>query len=161
MKTRPATIADAEALGRGMKAVADEGPWLATEAGVSVEDMAKRYRRAFAEGHQSIALLGDEGEIVGSIDLHPTPFAGVITLGMWILPEFRGKGGGRALIEAGIATRPEGTHKIELECWPENVAALALYRATGFEEDGLRRKHYRRRDGSLRSAVIMSRLFLD
>ena len=38
-------------------------------------------------------------------------------------------------------------HKIELECWPENEAAIALYADSGFGIEGLRRDHYRRRDG--------------
>ncbi len=47
-------------------------------------------------------------------------------------------------------------HKVELEVWPENERAIALYEALGFEHEGLRRNHYRRRDGSLRSAVLMA-----
>jgi putative acetyltransferase len=54
---------------------------------------------------------------------------------------------------------PEGVHKVELEVFPDNGPALALYRSLGFEQEGVRRDHYRRRDGSLRSAVIMARLF--
>jgi GNAT superfamily N-acetyltransferase len=50
-------------------------------------------------------------------------------------------------------------HKIELEVWPHNEAAIALYERLGFEREGLRRDHYRRRDGRLHSSVIMARLF--
>jgi putative acetyltransferase len=80
---------------------------------------------------------------------------------MWVLPEHRGKGGGRMLLDAALAARPQDAHKIELEVFPENEAAAALYRSAGFEVEGRRRAHFRRRDGSLRSSVIMSRLFLD
>jgi ribosomal protein S18 acetylase RimI-like enzyme len=55
--------------------------------------------------------------------------------------------------------RPGDVHKIELEVFPDNEAAIGLYRSTGFAEEGLRRDHYRREDGSLRSALIMARLF--
>ncbi|HEX2163218.1 MAG TPA: N-acetyltransferase, partial [Thermoanaerobaculia bacterium] len=85
--------------------------------------------------------------------------AGVVAIGMWVLPSHRRRGGGRMLMEAALASRPEEVHKIELEVFPENEAAIALYRRMGFEEEGLRREHYRRRDGSLRSALIMARLF--
>ena len=33
---------------------------------------------------------------------------------------------------------------------------LTLYGAAGFEVEGLRRDHYRRQDGSLRSTLIMA-----
>ena len=36
--------------------------------------------------------------------------------------------------------------------------AIALYSSAGFEVEGLRRDHYRRRDGRLRSALVMARL---
>jgi putative acetyltransferase len=63
------------------------------------------------------------------------------------------------LMEAALAARPADAHKIELEVFPDNEAAIGLYRSFGFEEEGLRRDHYRRRDGSLRSALVMARLF--
>jgi putative acetyltransferase len=49
-------------------------------------------------------------------------------------------------------------HKVELEVWPDNARAIALYKAHGFEIEGERRQHYRRRDGTLRSSLIMARL---
>ena len=49
-------------------------------------------------------------------------------------------------------------HKLELEVWPDNGPAISLYTRYGFEVEGLRRSHYRRRDGSLRSSLIMARL---
>jgi ribosomal protein S18 acetylase RimI-like enzyme len=91
--------------------------------------------------------------------MHSTQTPGVLSLGMWVAPEHRGRGGGRMLMEAALAARPEHVHKIELEVWPDNEGAIALYRKLGFEEEGLRRDHYRRRDGSLRSSLIMARLF--
>lgn len=48
-----------------------------------------------------------------------------------------------------------------LEVWPDNERAIALYEAYGFEREGLRRDHYRRRDGTLRSSVLMARLLGD
>jgi putative acetyltransferase len=65
------------------------------------------------------------------------------------------------LVEAAIKARPANVHKIELEVWPDNEGAIRLYERTGFEREGLRRDHYRRRDGRLHSSVIMARLFPD
>lgn len=157
MQVRDATFEDCDALGAGMKVVVDEGIWLAT-AEASELELANRFRQAILEGHP-LWVLEDEGGIVGSLGMQPTQAAGVMSLGMWVVPSHRRRGGGRMLIEAALATRPEEVHKIELEVFPENEAAVALYKSVGFEEEGLRRDHYRRRDGSLRSALIMARLF--
>ena len=54
--------------------------------------------------------------------------------------------------------RSVGAHKVELEVWPDNVRAIGLYESAGFEVEGLKRNHYRRRDGSLRSALVMGLL---
>lgn len=160
MEVRPAAIVDSGPLGRGMKQVVDEGVWLATEAGATEADLAARFRLALEDGHP-LFVLEDGGEIVGCVGLHPAPADGVLALGMWILAPWRGRGGGRLLIDAALGARPADVHKIELEVFPENEAAIGLYRAAGFEQEGLRRDHYRRRDGSRRSAVIMARLFRD
>jgi putative acetyltransferase len=63
------------------------------------------------------------------------------------------------LLEVAIEARPADVHKIELEVWPHNEAAIGLYERFGFEREGLRRDHYRRNDGKLHSSVIMARLF--
>lgn len=96
--------------------------------------------------------------MVGCLGLHPAGPPGVLSLGMWILPGWRRRGGGRALMEAALAAIPDDVHKHTLEVFPENEAAIALYRLLGFEQEGLLRDHYRREDGGLRSSLIMSRL---
>jgi len=48
-------------------------------------------------------------------------------------------------------------HKVELEAWVDNARAIALYTSSGFEVEGIRRNHYRRKDGTLRSAMIMAK----
>jgi RimJ/RimL family protein N-acetyltransferase len=156
MHVRDATFEDCDAIGAGMKAVVDEGRWLATEA-ATADELADRFRQVILEG-DPLLVLEEDGGIVGSLGLHSTDARGVLALGMWVLAAHRGRGGGRMLMEAALATRPEDVHKIELEVWPDNEAAIALYRKLGFEEEGLRRDHYRRRDGSLRSSLIMARL---
>jgi RimJ/RimL family protein N-acetyltransferase len=156
MHVRSATFEDCDAIGAGMKVVVDEGVWLATEA-ASAEELAERHRTAILAG-EPLFILEDSGEIVGCLGLHET-VPGVLYLGMWLLPAHRGRGGGQMLVEAAIDDHPPDVHKIELEVFPDNERAVALYEKLGFEEEGLRRDHYRRRDGSLRSALIMARLF--
>jgi RimJ/RimL family protein N-acetyltransferase len=158
MDVRRARIEDAEEIGRALKMVIDEERWLATENPVSAAELADRVRQRREDGHIQL-LLEDDGSLVGTVALKPTRAEGVLSLGTWILPGHRGQGGGSALMAAALAARPPDVHKIELEVWPDNEAAIALYRRFGFEQEGLRRDHYRRRDGSLRSSLIMARLF--
>jgi RimJ/RimL family protein N-acetyltransferase len=159
MKVRPATLADCVALAEGMHAVASEGRWLATDASTPVEDLVERFRAGVQWEEQLLLVLEAEGAVAGSLGLHPTRADGVLALGMWILPQWRGQGGGRELIEAALAARPASVHKIELEVFPENEAAIGLYSSIGFEREGLRRDHWRRDDGRLHSTLIMARLF--
>jgi RimJ/RimL family protein N-acetyltransferase len=157
MHVRDATFEDCDAIGAGMKVVVDERRWLATED-ASAEELANRFRQVILEG-DPLLVLEEGGGIIGALGMHSTQTQGVLSLGMWVGSEQRGRGGGRMLMEAALAARPEQVHKLELEVWPDNEGAIALYRKLGFEEEGLRRDHYRRRDGSLRSSLIMARLF--
>jgi RimJ/RimL family protein N-acetyltransferase len=165
MRVRPVTDADIEELSRGLKLVVDEKRWVALQPPVTDAELAERFRTRIGEGHRMFALEDDEAEdgpaLIGNIDLRPTRIDGVHAIGMWILPERRGQGGGRKLLEAAIDARPAHVHKIELEVWPDNEAAIGLYERLGFEREGLRRDHYRRGDGKLHSSVIMARLFPD
>lgn len=158
MRVREATIDDCDTLGRGMKVVVDEGRWLATELGTA-QEMTDRFSHAVLDEEHTLLALESGGEVVGALGMHPTGVNGVLSMGMWVLPGERGRGGGRMLMAAAIDAVPDGIHKLELEVFPDNEAAIALYRSFGFEQEGVRRDHYRRRDGSLRSALIMARLF--
>ena len=93
--------------------------------------------------------------IVGFIGLHLEPY-GVVDFGMALLDGWRGQGLGSALLEAAIAwSRESGAHKMSLEVWPHNEAALALYHGRGFVEEGRKVRHYRRRNGELWDAILM------
>lgn len=82
-----------------------------------------------------------------------------MSIGMCIVEQARGRGGGRLLMETVMAhARASPLHKVELEVWIDNARAIALYEAFGFEVEGERRRHYRRRDGTLRSTFLMARL---
>lgn len=165
MRVRPVTEADLEELARGFKVVVDEERWVARQPPVAAADLAEELRQRLGEARLMFALEGTDAEggpaLVGFIDLYPTRTDGVYAFGLWVLPGVRGKGGGRTLLEAAIDARPPHVHKIELETWPHNEAAIALYEHLGFEREGLRRDHYRRADGSLQSSLIMARLFPD
>ena len=154
---REARLEDTDAIARVIAAVADEG-LIATEPPVDLAARAQAFRRMIeAEGPEALWVLEEDGRVIGNAGVNETAAPGVLSLGMAILPEARGRGGGRALLEAIIQhARTSGAHKLELEVWPDNSPAIGLYTSAGFEEEGLRRDHYRRRDGSLRSALLMA-----
>ncbi len=157
MEIRRARLEDAAKLAEQMKAVVDEGGWLATESDRTIEQLTAMFRAGLEEGH-ILFILEDDLRVAGAIGLHPTGIDGVLNLGMSILAEHRGQGWGRKLLDAALAAaEAEVVRKIALEVFPDNGRAIALYAAAGFEVEGVKRNHYLREDGSLRSALLMAR----
>jgi RimJ/RimL family protein N-acetyltransferase len=156
---REALEQDAQPAAEVLAAVAEEG-LISTEPPVDVDARADRFRGMLEPGRPDRlwVLCDEDGAIVGTLGLHATRVAGVLSLGTAIRDGYRGAGGGRMLMESALAWARDSddVHKVELEVWPDNTRAIAYYRAFGFEEEGLRRDHYRRRDGSLRSAALMA-----
>jgi RimJ/RimL family protein N-acetyltransferase len=156
---RRATARDAEAFASVVAAVAAEERWIGTESPVDVAAFADRVRGLLDAGDDVLWVLEADGRVVGTLGLHGTRAAGVMAIGMCILEEARGRGGGRLFMETVVAhALASPLHKLELEVWPDNARAIALYESFGFEVEGERRAHYRRRDGTLRSSLIMARL---
>lgn len=146
----PATSADADAYAAVFAAVAHERRWILTEPPLDAVAFADRVRTTIAEGRDTLLALrdhggegGEDGEVVGTLGLHATAVPGVASLGMCIVAAARGRGGGRLLLEAALAAaRESGLAKVELEVWPDNGRAIALYARHGFQVEGLRRAHH-------------------
>jgi RimJ/RimL family protein N-acetyltransferase len=155
LSVRPATLDDVDALVAMLVEVAGEGRWIGTEAPVDVEGRRERMVRE-VEGDDTIVLVAEAGgEPVGQLGLHLARY-GVADLGMVVAPNWRGRGVGTALMaEAVERARAAGAHKIALQVWPHNAAAIALYERFGFQREGYLTRHYRRRSGELWDAVIM------
>ncbi|MGI8904356.1 MAG: GNAT family N-acetyltransferase [Solirubrobacteraceae bacterium] len=155
---RKARSEDAEAIARVMAAVAEEG-LLATEPPVDLAARARRFRETIeGAGPAGLWVLERDARVVGHAGVQETHAPGVLTLGIALLAPARGQGAGRTLLDVLVRhARSCGAHKLELEVWPDNARAIALYALAGFGVEGLRRDHYRRRNGSLRSALLMAR----
>ena len=113
-----------------------------TEAGPK-EQTFEYYRNIVSGGHAHlVAVRGNQ--VLGWCDV--LPLIGqmrkhVGTLGMGVSVEERGRGVGKALIQAAIATATErGLSRIELTVHCENSAAQALYRSVGFVHEGMRHR---------------------
>jgi RimJ/RimL family protein N-acetyltransferase len=154
---REATLEDVDAVAHVVAAVAPEG-YLAAQPPVDLDERAERFRRTVeSEGTARLWVLEDGSRVVGYLGAEES-VPGVFSLGMAIVPEARGRGGGRALLAAlEEHARGAGAHKLWLEAWSDNAGAIAFYAAAGFEVEGLKRDHYRRRDGTLRSTLLMGR----
>ena len=156
MVVREATVDDIPGIVQTIVEVAPEGV-LGVEPPVDVEVRSERHRKTLeAPGMGGAWVLEENDEQVGHLFLLESGPPGLLSIGMVLLPRARGRGGGRMLIDRAVAhARAAGAHKIELEVWPDNGRAVALYASSGFEVEGLKRDHYRRKDGSLRSALVM------
>jgi ribosomal-protein-alanine N-acetyltransferase len=72
-------------------------------------------------------------------------------------PAARRRGWGAALVEmAASIAREAGAFEMFLEVAADNLAALKLYEATGFDRVGLRKGYYPHHDGA-KDAVVMRR----
>jgi RimJ/RimL family protein N-acetyltransferase len=157
MTVREAGAKDADAIAGILAEVAEEG-MLGTEPPVDRDERAARFAETIDDDGPGAFWVLEGGCRMLGFAAVLVRVAGVLSLAMAILPEARGQGGGRSLVEAATQhARAAGAHKLELEVFPHNARAIALYAAAGFEVEGLRRDHYRRRDGTLRSTLIMAK----
>jgi RimJ/RimL family protein N-acetyltransferase len=148
---RAARAADARAMAEIFVAVAQERDGIATEPPV---DIGQRTAMA-ARGADSSVVAVAGGRIVGALHVEVSRF-GFGDLGMLVDRGWRGRGVGSALLRAGIDwARDRGLHKLCLEVFPHNTAAIALYSKFGFAEEGRRVRQYRRASGELWDSILM------
>lgn len=143
-----------------LDAVASEAIWLGTEAGFDRQSRAADWERSLGDGSVRFLVVVDpaDGRMLGHGRVHLARY-GVAEIGMLLAEEVRGRGVGRRLLDALVdAARELGAHKVELQVWPHNEAAIGLYLSRGFVVEGRIRAHYRRQSGELWDAIIMGLL---
>jgi ribosomal protein S18 acetylase RimI-like enzyme len=156
---RPAVGADLDQLVDLFWAVAAEGRWLGHEVPFDRAARRELYRQMIGAANAALIVADATPvggpSVVGEIAVTLAPY-GVADIGMALARDWRGQGLGRQLLDAAIvwATHAKA-HKMSLEVWPHNDAAIALYRRAGFVEEGRKLRHYRRRNGELWDAVLM------
>ena len=150
-EVRPAAAADARVMAELFATVAAERTGIASEPPVDVEQRTAQFAASIAE-----SIVADaDGQIIGMIHVAVSRH-GFGELGMLVDREWRGHGVGSALLQAAIGwARDHGLHKLSLEVFTHNAAAIALYRSSGFVEEGRRVEHYRRASGELWDSIVM------
>lgn len=85
-------------------------------------------------------------------------YKGVAEVSVYVAHGARGRGVGKALLDALIAcSEREGFWTLQAGIFPENAASLALHHACGFRIVGERRRIGRMPDGTWRDVVLMER----
>lgn len=121
------------------------------ERPVDIDERAALFARSAG---QSVVAVAD-GELIGMLHIEVSRH-GFGDLGMLVARSWRGRGAGSALLAAAIDwARSHGLHKLCLEVFAHNTAAIALYRKAGFLEEGRRVQQYRRASGEVWDSIVM------
>ena len=109
--------------------------------------------------HRLVARL--EGRVVGWTALAPVSdrcaYAGVAEDSVYIAPEAQGRGVGRALLAAVVASAEQaGIWTVQSSMFPENQASVRLHEACGFRVVGVR-KRLGKLHGTWRDVLLMER----
>lgn len=136
------------------ESVAGEGRWLANEPPIDRDEVRARWLDLLATGEGTLLVAEEEGGAPAGL----AAMVGLLSpeLGMLVRAERRRQGVGDALVLACVGwAEGRGAREVVLHVFPHNPAAIALYRKHGFEERGLVRGAYPRRNGERWDAIRM------
>jgi ribosomal protein S18 acetylase RimI-like enzyme len=149
LRVRLASAADAPAFGRLLQAFNDEFDEPTPDAAV----IAERAAPLIDSGEVTVLLAGDGPDGFAQLRFRPSLYTGELDAyleELYVVPERRGHGLGRALLEAAMEHAKErGAAHIDLGTSEDDVAARALYESAGFTNregapDGPRMLYYER-----------------
>ncbi|WP_282611126.1 GNAT family N-acetyltransferase [Pelagibius sp. Alg239-R121] len=150
---KPIRTENIESFHQALDKVARERKYLAFLQSPPLEEVREFVLSNIEQGNPHL-IASIEGEVVGWCDIrrhHLQSHAHRGTLGIGIVPEFRGNGLGTRLIELAIECATEtGFSRIEFDVRADNFRAIALYEKTGFVKEGV-----------LRNAVLVDGEFFD
>jgi phosphinothricin acetyltransferase len=114
--------------------------------------------------HRFVAL--DDGAVLGWVAASGTSaraaYAGVVEHSVYVDPRVRGRGVGRALLDAFLTSAERsGIWTVQSGVFPENTASIALHRAAGFRVVGTRERialmTYGPMEGRWRDVVLLEK----
>ena len=156
----PIAPGDVEGLQAAVEAVARERRYLATVSGFGV-DGTRAFVDGLARGGGVQLVVRSAGRVVGWCDVQRHPFEGFRhggVLGIGLLPEWRTRGVGTALLARTLqAAGAAGMSRVELEVFASNGRAIRLFEGAGFVREGVKRRA-RLLDGRADDVVCMARL---
>jgi phosphinothricin acetyltransferase len=158
MHIRPAQHADIEAVA----AIYNHG---IAERQATFETRPRRPQDVAAwldEGRPFLVATTQDNTVLGFARVSPysvrKAYAGVGEHGVYVAADARGRGVGRALMDAlAEAAEAAGYHKLTSRVFTTNAASLALHRSAGFTEVGIQRRHGRL-DGEWKDTMLVERL---
>ncbi|WP_416064068.1 N-acetyltransferase family protein [Rhizobium sp. ZK1] len=161
IRIEPMTEGHIEGFHRVLDSVARERKYLTLLEAPPLEDTRKFALSSIANRNvHLVALHGDE--LVGWCDIRRHFFpshAHCGSLGMGLLPNYRGRGLGRRLIETAIeAAREGGMIRIEFGVHADNARAIRLYERVGFVREGVSRDAFCV-DGEYTDVINMALIF--
>jgi RimJ/RimL family protein N-acetyltransferase len=158
---RPIAERDIESFRDTLDRVARERRFLSFLEAAPLDQVRTFVLQNVSDGLPQFVVLAD-GQVVGWCDILPntrkTLQSHCGTLGIGLLPDYRGRGIGRTLIRRTIdAAIAIGLTRIDLTVRADHLNAIALYKAVGFEAEGLHRNAVRV-EGRYENVISMARL---
>jgi phosphinothricin acetyltransferase len=158
VRTRPAIPTDADAIARIYSEGVEDRIGTFETRPRSLADVLPWFESGFP-----IVVGEDGGEVVACAWAPPYRpgrpwYDGIAEFSIYVARAARGRGAGRATLEALIAeVESRGGWKLISRIFPENEASLALCRSLGFREVGVYRRHGKL-DGDWRDCVVVELL---
>ena len=161
---REATIQDAADFIRCVKSYISDSDYMVMEAEEFSPDITQGrefiYNLIDSENSLLIVAMHDE-KIVGNLDItggrrNRLKHTGLVGMGM--LKEYRTKGLGSLLLEAGInwAKKNPILEKLWLQILADNSAAISLYKKMGFTEEGRQKNFIKSGEGHYYDNLLMA-----
>lgn len=156
----PITLAHVVSYREAVDVVAREKRYLAAVEAWPLAD-TERFVRSNLERGVAQFVAWDRERVVGWADVVPLEVHAMAhrgSLGIGVLPAYRGRGVGRSLLRACIdRSLQNGLTRIELEVRTDNERAIRLYESLGFVREGVKCKGMRI-EGAYFDTLIMGYL---
>lgn len=142
LKIRRFASADRAALVAVIDAVCAEGRWMSTRRFEPTLDWTHALQEPLCPGHQ-LLVAECQGEVIGWCRLFPKDGKNEVVLGIGLLPKYRHRGLGTALVRRALHWgRDTGYQRVSLTTRLNNARAIHVFSRCGFArmrcaDDGL------------------------